>query len=227
VHPDVYINLDFPRADDPRGATGPQGKCEADDDWCRAHNYGHAIARDSILRATALGVSPGRYWLDVEVLNHWSPSTRNNAEVIRGAVNYFLDFNVPIGLYGTRYQWGLIAGSFVDSAKLPLWVAGATDRLSAAERCDDPSYTFAGGETWLVQYPEGDFDGNVICPRAVRAAAPVTTPAAASNPEAPNLRSRQWRAPTSRFSLLGALSLNEWLNDLPTAVRGTPEWSVD
>ena len=175
-HPDVYVNVDFPRANARQAATGPYGQCEAGDDWCRGYNYGYATARDSLRRATALGASPGRYWLDVEVDNYWSSSTRNNAQVVRGALDYFLDFNIPVGVYATRYQWGLITGGFMPSATLPLWVAGATDRASAEARCHDASSRFAGGNTWMVQYPEGEFNGNALCAPAQNALAAALPP---------------------------------------------------
>jgi hypothetical protein len=163
AHPDVYINLDFPALTSPQAATGPYGTCTDGDDWCRGYNYGYALAKETIGRSFVLGVSPGRFWLDVEMENHWSDSARNNAQVVRGALDYFLEFNIPVGIYGTHYQWGLITGGYVPAAVVPLWVAGAEDRVEATARCDDQSFEFAGGVTWLVQYPEGGFDGNFVC----------------------------------------------------------------
>ncbi len=163
-NPDVYINVDFPKKGLKEAMTGPYGRCAETDDWCRGYNWGYNLARNSIERARVYGITPGRYWLDVEVDNYWSDSTRNNSQVVRGALDYFLDFNIPVGIYGTSYQWGLITGGYVPkAAKLPLWVAGAVTRDNAARRCGDASYHFAGGETWMVQYFEGAFDGNYLC----------------------------------------------------------------
>lgn len=166
-HPDVYINLDFPKAGRRESLTGPYGVCDPADDWCRGYNWGFNLAKDSIRRAAGFGVTPGRYWLDVEQENYWSDDQRNNAQVVRGALDYFLDFNIPIGIYGTSYQWGEITGGFMAPVRLPLWAAGAEDAEEARARCDDRRRVFAGGEIWLVQYPEGEFDGNVLCPRAL------------------------------------------------------------
>jgi len=167
LHPDVYINLDFPKAGRREALTGPYGLCDPADDWCRGYNWGFNLAKDSIRRATGFGVTPGRFWLDVEQENFWSDDQRSNAQVVRGALDYFLDFNIPIGIYGTSFQWREITGGLMAPARLPLWVAGAEDAEEARARCDDRSRVFAGGEIWLAQYPEGDFDGNVLCPRAI------------------------------------------------------------
>jgi len=184
-HPDVYINLDFPRPGRPEAANGPYGVCAGDDDWCRGYNYGYASAKDAVARARLAGVTPGRYWFDVEMENYWSDSARNNSQVVRGALDYFLDFNLPIGIYGTYYQWDLITGGYIPPGKLPIWVAGATSREMAAERCTNSAYNFAGGETWMVQYPEGPFDGNVECEAAPPRVAPGRAEAAAEVKAAP------------------------------------------
>lgn len=164
VNPAVYINLDFPRAGRPEADNGPYGRCGETDTWCRGYNWGYALARDSVNRAISFGVSPERYWLDVEMANHWSDVPRDNGQVARGAIDYFLEHRIPVGIYGTRYQWNLITGGYTPpNVTLPLWVAGAEDITEAHERCFNRSLAFAGGDTWLVQYPEGEFDGNVLC----------------------------------------------------------------
>ncbi len=162
-NPDVYINVDFPRAGLVEAMSGPYGACAAEDDWCRGYNWGYNLARNSVARAQAYGVTPSRYWLDVETDNYWSGSSRNNSQVVRGALDYFLDFNVPTGIYSTYYQWGLITGNFMPKATLPLWVAGATSDTMAAERCHQSRFRFAGGETWMVQYVK-TYDQNHACP---------------------------------------------------------------
>lgn len=180
AHPAVYINLDFPKAERPAADNGPYGRCAAEDGWCRGYNWGYALARDSVSRARSFGITPERYWLDVEMANHWSETARDNGQVVRGAVDYFVEHGIPVGVYGTRYQWQLITGGYAPSdVTLPLWVAGAEDATEAEARCSDRSFAFAGGNTWMVQYPEGEFDGNVLCDIAPRVtpAAPAKAPA--------------------------------------------------
>ncbi|MGE3422247.1 MAG: hypothetical protein AB7N24_09390 [Dehalococcoidia bacterium] len=165
AHPDVYINLDFPREGRPQAENGPYGLCEAADEWCRAYNYGYALAQDAHFRAALFGVQPGRYWLDVEMANHWSDSGSDNSQVVHGALDYFDSVSIPVGIYGTSFQWDMLVAGYVPFISRPLWVAGAESIDEARGRCDDSSFAFAGGEIWLVQYPEGDFDGNVRCSR--------------------------------------------------------------
>lgn len=202
ANPAVYINLDFPRGEQLAAANGPYGQCAADDGWCRGYNWGYALARDSVGRAIYFGVKPERYWLDVEMANHWSDLARDNGQVTRGAIDYFLEHNIPVGIYGTRYQWNLITGGYTPrGVTLPLWVAGAEDIAEAHARCHDRSLAFAGGDTWMVQYPEAEFDGNVLCGIAPQPKAPVAAPQPPVD---------QFIAPTSAA----------------TAERRTPDWPI-
>ena len=163
ANPDVYINFDFPSPGEASALDGPYGRCAETDDWCRAYNHGYAIGKDSHMRAQYFGITPGRYWFDVEMINDWSNWRAANGQVVNGAVDYFLEHNLPIGIYGTRYQWGLITGHYMPPVTLPIWVAGATSIEMARERCRDDSFSFAGGVIWMVQYPQDGFDGNVLC----------------------------------------------------------------
>lgn len=221
VHPAVYINLDFPKAGRPEAENGPYGRCAETDGWCRGYNWGYALARDSVNRALYFGVTPERYWLDVEMANHWSDLARDNGQVARGAIDYFIQHNIPVGIYGTRYQWNLITGGYAPpDVTLPLWVAGAEDITEAHERCFNRSLAFAGGDTWMVQYPEGAFDGNVLCSIAPavqrpQPAQPVPDrpelPQATVTPEpAPEKKVTPWTAKTSGTDTLSR-SLGDWI----------------
>jgi hypothetical protein len=170
AHPDIYINLDFPRPGRAEAENGPYGICAADDDWCRGYNYGFALARDAFFRASLLGVVPHRYWFDVEMDNYWSDSPLNNSQVVRGALDSFDELGVAVGIYGTRYQWGLITGGYVPVIPRPLWVAGAESVGEAHARCHQPDFAFANGDIWLVQFLIGTFDENVACPSLAAAA---------------------------------------------------------
>ncbi len=189
-HPDIYINLDFPRAGRPEAANGPYGVCEPDDDWCRGYNYGYNLATDAQARVVAAGEVPRRYWLDVEMENHWSDMARDNSQVVRGALDSLDEMGIAVGIYGTSYQWGLITGDYVPVRPRPLWLAGAEDISEAAARCDRTDLAFAGGEIWMVQYPQDGFDGNVPCPLYPRVAReePVRLQTLRPEPIAPALR---------------------------------------
>lgn len=207
ANPDVYINLDFPGPGRAEAENGPYGICSATDDWCRGYNYGFALARDAFFRASVLGVAPQRYWFDVEMDNYWSDSPGNNSQVVRGALDSFDALGVPVGIYGTRYQWALITGNYVPATPRPLWVAGAESLDEARARCNQPDFGFANGTIWIVQFLVGEFDENVACPSVLASpGGPITfrdigrIPAAA-RPARPLLPSREHALDTSAPTL--------------------------
>ncbi len=161
-HPAVYVNTAFPRPQHTEANLGPYGLCAEDDGWCRGYNYGWNLANEVVLRAAQHGITPPIYWLDVETGNYWSSDKQNNSQVIRGAIDYFKQRNLKVGIYGTPYQWGIIAGSYT-SPGIPIWTAGAQGVDAAARRCT-PAYAFAGGTVVMVQYYDWGFDTNYICP---------------------------------------------------------------
>jgi len=160
--PAVYVNTDFPKDGRPEAHVGPYGNCAADDGWCRGYNWGYGLSKEVVERANRLGIAPSTYWLDVETGNYWSGDKQNNSQVLRGAIEYFKEKKLPVGMYGTPYQWGLIAGDW-KSPGVPIWTAGAQGLSGAAARCT-PSYAFAGGTVVMVQYYDLGYDTNYICP---------------------------------------------------------------
>lgn len=161
--PAVYVNTAFPKPGDPEALHGPYGACVEEDGWCRGYNYGWNLAKDVIQRADLAGVTPSHWWLDVEGGNYWSAEPNDNSQVVRAAVDYFRARGLPVGIYGTPYQWRSIAGSIWQSPGIPIWTAGAQGVDGAARRCD-PAYAFAGGTVVMVQYYDWGFDTNFICP---------------------------------------------------------------
>ncbi|MEO8540991.1 MAG: hypothetical protein ABI577_14720 [bacterium] len=160
--PAVYVNTAFPKPGESMAVVGPYGACLEDDGWCRGYNYGWNLAKDVITKAEFMRVTPSHWWLDVEGGNFWSGDVQNNSQVIRGAIEYFKQRGLPVGIYGTPYQWRNIAGTWA-SPGIPIWTAGAQGIEMAASRCD-PNYAFAGGVVVMVQYYDWGFDTNYICP---------------------------------------------------------------
>ena len=160
--PAVYLNTAFPKPGEPMAVVGPYGACAEDDGWCRGYNYGWNLAKDAIAQVESARVTPSHWWLDVEGGNYWSGDVQNNSQVVRGAVEYFKQRGLPVGIYGTPYQWRNIAGAWV-SPGIPIWTAGAQGIDQAASRCN-PNYAFAGGVVVMVQYYDWGFDTNYICP---------------------------------------------------------------
>ena len=161
-NPAIYINLDFPKPGRMEALEGPYGRCAETDTWCRAYNWGYGLGADVAARARAAGVPPGTWWLDVEVGNYWSSEPEMNAQVVRGVVDYMREKRLPIGIYGTPYQWRLIAGSAYNP-RSQIWTAGAQGPEQAVQRCTD-KYAFGGGHVQMVQYETHGFDSNYICP---------------------------------------------------------------
>ena len=164
--PSIYMNLNYvvgSTADN--GLNGPAGHCLAKDETCQAYNYGYNAAHDAFDDA---GSRTGRmWWIDLELENTWSTSDAMNAQVIQGAIDFFQNQEVLVGVYSSPDHWDQIVGSFrprhINQGMLPLWIFLADDRAEAPSFCSS-SNAFAGGTPWLVQYPSNGFDGVYVCP---------------------------------------------------------------
>ena len=155
----VYLNLNSP-PDTSRDMTGPAGSCSSSNTSCQAYNYGANAVTFSLSAAQAAGVTGAVWWLDVETGNAWSASTANNDQVIRGALAQLAADKLTAGIYSTSYQWGVIAGSWTPD--VPEWVpSGSSSAAGATATCGDTYFT--SGATWLVQYANGSYDGDVAC----------------------------------------------------------------
>lgn len=109
-------------------------------------------------------------WLDVETSNTWQSGVtglRNNAAVLEGMTARYESQGAEVGLYSTRYQWGLIVGGNLgttrDLAGLDSWIAGATSLDAAKSFCDTKPALTTGGEVTLAQYVPKDLDLNYSC----------------------------------------------------------------
>ena len=162
-NPAVYVNTAFPKAGAVEATSGPYGSCpDENDGWCRGYNYGYGLAKEVVTRANLMRVHPPIYWLDVETGNYWSSDVQANSQVLRGAIAYFKEHSLAVGMYGTPYQYRLIAGTW-QSPGIPIWTAGAQGMEGASARCNS-GYAFAGGNVVMVQYYDWGFDTNYICP---------------------------------------------------------------
>src|SRR6202171_6514644 len=173
--PGLYINTGNPETDSiywpdraghgPRTCNTPAELNDRSNVDC-AYNYGYNAATDALNVATANVGSAARtlpWWLDVELANSWSGSFAANSSTIQGYIDYQRSQSTgTVGIYSTGYQWGQITGGYtVPSA--PDWLAGAANRRRAARPCNKPASWFNGGPVQLVQYPNGGFDGNLVC----------------------------------------------------------------
>jgi hypothetical protein len=150
---DVYLNLNRPSA-------GYTGGCSAADRACVARAFGREAARSSVATVRTYGLGPRLWWLDIEAPATWDPDPALNALTIQAAADALQEAGLTVGLYGTRYQWGVITGGYVTRTPLPLWAAG----ILPLQRCNEP---WAGGYVVLSQvlgtHTASGFDENHAC----------------------------------------------------------------
>ncbi len=157
----VYLNLNEDLGTTSLyGDTGPYGACR-EGERCHALNYGYNAASSAYTYAARQVPTfvAQLWWLDIETENSWAEDDlgRNRA-VIEGALRYLKEERgFMVGIYSTPAMWEEITGTW--QAGLPVWTAGAT-KANAPTKC---GIGFTGGPVWLVQYPDGDYDGNYAC----------------------------------------------------------------
>ena len=126
--------------------------------------YGNSIARDDVHRGVTGTV--GRWWIDIEQDNTWSPSTARNRAVVEGMVAGLTAERKRVGVYALSAQFTDILGTVPASSsitRLPSWVAGAKDEAAALRRCSGASLT--KGRLTLVQWVDfaAHVDHDVAC----------------------------------------------------------------
>ncbi|MDQ6617436.1 MAG: hypothetical protein M3083_22480 [Actinomycetota bacterium] len=128
-----------------------------------AFNYGYNAARYAYSYATSrVAAGPGHlWWLDVETGNSWSDDQGANTAVIAGSIAFFRAQGVLIGIYSTRYQWGVITGG-ASIPSVPNWVPGAQSAAQAPSFCA-ARRSFTGGPVVMAQFTT-DFDYDYLCP---------------------------------------------------------------
>jgi hypothetical protein len=173
VHDDVqlYVNTGNPagRGAWPRSGTNLHGDCDGSNSRPCAYQYGWERARAD---ATSRGIRhPEQYmwWLDVELANSWDYSkggSTRNAAVLEGMTDYFTSINSRgVGLYSSRYQWGLIIGNGVDSDSslngLANWRPTGSTVEGARINCGLEPLT-PGGRIEMTQFTT-EYDYNYSC----------------------------------------------------------------
>lgn len=129
----------------------------------QAYDYGYRAAQGAYQYANRyVKAGPTHvWWLDVETENSWDGSTTANLLDIEGSLAFFATNKVPVGIYSTKYQWGVITGGASIPGVLN-WVAGASGSADAPGFCS-PAHSFTGGPVYMVQYTT-QFDYDLLCP---------------------------------------------------------------
>ncbi len=153
--------------------TDPYGTCTGGDDRACAWQYGWNLAeRDAQTRGVR---DPGRYrwWLDVEAVNSWQPSTKDNRADLEGMTSYFHHIGGGVGIYSTTGQWDPIVGIVPPASplyRLPEWRPGARTLRQAKQNCRLAPLT-GGGTVTVTQWRTRPASSDFSCPAAERRSA--------------------------------------------------------
>jgi hypothetical protein len=143
----------------------PYGNCSGGNDQACAWQYGWDLAD---LDAQTRGVpSPGsfRWWLDVETINTWQSSARENRADLEGMVSYFGHIGATAGIYSTAKQWDPIVGTVPRTSplyRLPDWIPGAKTLSQAKKNCRSASLT-GGGTITVTQLKTSPTNRDLSC----------------------------------------------------------------
>lgn len=158
----LYVNVDGLPNDTTSGLTGPAGTCATLDLACRSYNFGRNAATFDVTYTQSLGIDASMWWLDVEIGKPWrTDNLATNVRVIEGVLDGLRARGFIVGIYSTRYQWGVITGSGYEPGT-PIWVPGARTAAEALGYCDE-NHAFGGGTTWLTQWTT-NYDHDYACP---------------------------------------------------------------
>jgi hypothetical protein len=152
----------------PGMTVNPYGTCTGGEDAACAYVYGWIKAYDD-LHGRGAPTGPQHWWLDVETGNTWSSTNlaANRAD-LEAMTKVFKDADAAstVGIYSTRYQFGVIVGSTVPAGSnlvgLPSWLPGASSAKGAQSNCGAQALT-TGSKVTLTQYTSGGFDYDVSC----------------------------------------------------------------
>ena len=149
----------------------PSGSCTGGNNQACAWQSGWDLAD---LDAQTRGVqSPGSYlwWLDVETINTWQSSAKENRADLEGMVSYFRHIGATAGIYSTAKQWDPIVGTVPTASplyRLPDWIPGATTLSQAKKNCHAAPLT-GGGTISVTQLKRSPTNSDLSC-RALSAA---------------------------------------------------------
>ena len=122
-----------------------------------AWKIGCSEAETSIKYAHAYGVeSIAMWWLDVEILNKWSPDLALNRFTLQGTVTRLSQTDLPVGIYSSEPMWLMITGSMMAPGYL-------SAEWNAAGSCTVPFTRMTQLPVWLGQHVYSDLDHDTAC----------------------------------------------------------------
>ena len=144
----------------------PYGSCKGGLSPACAWQYGWDLAE---LDARTRGVqSPRsyRWWLDVETVNSWQSSSKDNRADLEGMVAFFRRIGATAGLYSTARQFGPLMGPVTPASplyRLPDWIPGAKTLAQAEKNCRLAPLT-RGGTVTVTQWKTKPANSDFSCP---------------------------------------------------------------
>lgn len=122
----------------------------------QAWAIGCSEAETSVDHAYSLGVSSiSMWWLDVEIINHWSHSLNLNRFLLQGAVTRLTQTDLPVGIYSSFPMWLIITG--VDAVP-----GNISAEWNAAHSCA-PFTPLVNVPVWLGQSTYDHLDHDTAC----------------------------------------------------------------
>ena len=158
--PSLYINTGYEasyRYLVTAGCRKQSGAIPGSDDERTAWAIGCSEAETSIKYAHAYGVeSIAMWWLDVEILNKWSPDLALNRFTLQGTVTRLSQTDLPVGIYSSEPMWLMITGSMMAPGYL-------SAEWNAAGSCTVPFTRMTQLPVWLGQHVYNDLDHDTAC----------------------------------------------------------------
>lgn len=164
----------------PTSGSNQYGTCDGTDSLACAFQYGWNRADEDINTrfipaANQAGINPDasayKWWLDVETMNTWKPTTttfnkQSNTAVLEGFAAKFVSSGARVGLYSTAYQWTQITGDVISGVSnlngLDNWRPGGANQSTAKQACSANPLT-SGGKIVLTQFISKNIDYDYVC----------------------------------------------------------------
>lgn len=163
----VWPKSDMDRATGSR-SPNPFGKCGGHDTLACSWQYGWNMAEHAAKHSHSIPLASHTWWLDVETMNVWQRNRQNNRAVLGGMATYLMSRGAVVGIYSTRYQWQVIAGTVTPYSvlyTLPEWITGASTITGARRMCSSIPLS-PGGRIVMTQWftARSRIDGDFLCP---------------------------------------------------------------
>ncbi|TAM91021.1 MAG: hypothetical protein EPN43_04915 [Jatrophihabitans sp.] len=145
-------------------AADPYGTCSGvwTDDLPCSWEYGYERARADL---STVGVSGGRWWLDIETANSWTSDTAKNQVSLEGMVYALQHAGATVGIYSSSSAWSSLFGTVAVSSPLyplPEWRPGARTLSRAQGNCALTPFE-GDGVVELTQYVSNNLDYDYAC----------------------------------------------------------------